>query len=133
CAFGGQHRNFAERIFLHSRLLREDTDQVLAARISKRELSHSAMRPSTQEARDARFRLVADEYRNETAVALFIVKIIVEEAAFPMNAFALFGRHFAFDAPPIFRRADADHEVRMLAAGLLVAPARPVHNFLVVE
>src|SRR4051812_11335721 len=62
---------------------------------------------------------------DEPRVALLIVEITVDDAAFPEHAAALVGRDLPFDAVEIGLRADHDHEFRVFWPKLLLAPPRP--------
>ena len=106
---------------------------MLVTLIAERKVARSATRPATEKTRDARLRFVVEQDRNKTAVAFLVINIVVEKNAFPIDALSFLWRYMAFESPSVLGRADANDELRMLDAGHLVTPSRPVHNLFVVE
>jgi len=106
---------------------------MLVARVVERESTNPAMRPAAKERDDAGLGLVIEKDRYDPAVALLVINVVIEEATFPIDSFALFRRHVTFDTPPVFRCADTEDKVRMVAANLVIAPAGPIDDLLVVK
>jgi len=89
--------------------------------------------PPSEEARYAWFGLFVEKNRDNAPVALLVVDVIIEKAAFPVDAPSFLGRYVAFDAPAILDSANADDQVRTFSTDLVIAPAGPVDDLGFVE
>ena len=127
---GRQQRHRADGGRNDARLQAQDAQQGFIAVILQRKTADAAEGPATQHLDDARIRLIVEQHRDETAVALLVVQLRLQQRAFPVHALALRRRHLALDAGAVLGRADADHEIRLLRVHLLATPVRPVDDGL---
>ncbi len=107
------------------RLARQFAIEVLVARIGQRERLHPITIVRTQRERHSLVGGLAQQYRNETLVALLFVDVLMDDRAFPEGAAPHVEFDSILDAVSIHLRTNNEDEAGVFGPQPLHAPMRP--------